>query len=484
MAITQRTVSQIIQSMVDFISAYNTANNKNIDTRQGTVFKDVVIDAPAQEISTLYSNVVYSSELSALSNAADFTTSDLDAIGANVNITRKTTTYSVGFSDFITTGTEANPPTLDIFINAGTIVKVPSTSTTNEILFRTTQSGVISIATLSNYLFTDTDNVNRYKITIPITAVVPGSEGNVSSFAITSLTTPVAGIGKARNTDPTTGGVDVESNVDYATRIQIKQAGNNIGTAAGLESLILSDSRAINAAIVLPGDPEMLRNQYGGSVDIYVLGQDLEPAIDTIFSNGGTTGYTINLTRLPATSITSVSGTVAGNPYTFNPSTEYSFIKDLGLLKDTVKESSKVQFITSTVPDAGTFITVSLIYDKLTADLQALINLDQNHIITSDILIRRSYEVTVNIDMNVSVFSGYIPSDVATAINTALINKIDSFNLNDDLNTSEIIALANDTTGVNSVILNSPTTTISPGKLGYVRVGITSIHIGNNTFNF
>jgi uncharacterized phage protein gp47/JayE len=479
-----RTVEEIIQSMVDFITTYNSSENKNIDTRQGTVLKDVVMDAPSQELETTYLDIDYTAKMASPTNASELTSEDLDLLGTNVGLPRKTATYSTGFCDFITSGTTANPPTSDIIIGAGTVVKAPATPNSQEIQFVTTVTNRIYVSNLANYQFIDTDGKVRYKITIPIKSITPGSAGNVSSFTITQLTTPIIGILKIKNTDPTTGGTDLESNESYGARIIEKQSGNNVGTVSGIKSLILEDPRVTNVAVVLPKDPLMIRDPYGGAVDVYILGQDLQPVEDKITFVSGSTGSTITLTKLPAMSLTSVDGTVGTSGYSFNIGTEVEFVKDTTILKDSVREASKIRFLTSTVPDPGSVVTVELVYDKLIKDLQDLIDSDENHIVSSDILIRRSYETLVDIEMNISIFSGFIPLDVATAVNTELVNTINAYNLNDDLNTSDIIAMADGTDGVNSVELLDPTETIAPGKLGYLRVGTTTIHIGSDTFVF
>lgn len=78
---------------------------------------------------------------------------------------------------------------------------------------------VFAPATINVLFETDTDvTVTPEGVSVPITAVLEGVDGNVASGDITGVTGDLEGIITVTNPTETTGGVDEESNEEYAAR--------------------------------------------------------------------------------------------------------------------------------------------------------------------------------------------------------------------------------------------------------------------------
>lgn len=475
MAITPKTASDFISSFLQFVSDYNTANGTNVNTGQGTVFKDVMIDAPSQQFASLDSNIALVSQVASVNFATSVSTSDLDALGANYGKTRNLATNSTGEEYFIAD----TAPTASVTINQGTIISTPASGSTSQIQFQTTETVVMDVNNLPFYSFLD-GLVTRYRILAPITALTSGSGSNVGAGSIITLGQAVPGITRVTNPVATTNGTDTESNTSFANRIQLSLTGNSVGTVAGIQSLMLSDSRVIDVSIARAGDPVLLRNEFGGSVDVYVLGNGsgLQATTETqIFSLS--LGYVI-LATTPVDSVTSVTGTVSGSPFTFTLGTNAIFLKDPGLFTDSVRENSVVVFPTPTKPDNGSLITIGLNTNVLIRELQIEIDLPENSIVASDILIRAPKKVTINVYCKVGIFSGFAPLTVANNVKTAISTLVNGLKLGNDVIASDLIAAADHAAGVNGIDVPSFTpSTDTPITTGQVaRAGTISVQIG------
>jgi len=120
----------------------------------------------------------------------------LDHRASDFSLTRSAATKAIGHARF--TGTPATTVPL------GTQVAAPATTVRDEIVFATTQVGVVG---------------GGGTIDVPIEAVVAGSAGNVSASTITYLKTSVSGISAVTNPAATALGRDKESDDELRERI-------------------------------------------------------------------------------------------------------------------------------------------------------------------------------------------------------------------------------------------------------------------------
>jgi len=399
MSINPKTKEDFIESMKSFIADYNSKNGTNIDIRDGTVFKDLIIDSPSVEFEKVYNDITYASKLSSLEYSDEIEDSDLDLIGLNYGLTRLGSSISTVDVTFITTFTEDSPPTNNIIINTGVQVKVPSSVGSPEIQFKTVESKQIEVSHLNDYLYTDFDGTKRYAITLKCECLTPGSIGNVQTGAIKEIITPIAGIGKVINPSPGIGGRDIESNSDFAKRIKEKLSGNSIGTDSGIKTLLYTDERVKDINIIRAGDSDAIRNIYGGEVDVVVLKEDRQMHSFQIEYTGDPNKkiYFPIKPYIDSPSDVTVTGTQSGNSHNFS----VNIYKDKSIYKDSVKDSSYLIFNSNDLPDLNSIVTITYPYDKLIVDLQAIIDKKENHIIGSDILIRKAYKKNISLVCNV-----------------------------------------------------------------------------------
>lgn len=138
----------------------------------------------------------------------------LDNRGADFNVFRRDPTNAVGTARF--SGINGT------VVTAGTLISSEATSARDKIQFVTPSTGVYTVA--------------AGIIDVPISAVVAGSTGNLSSSTITQIDTPIAGISSVTNITATVQGIDREGDDSYRTRILAFIDGLSLGTVAAIRS--------------------------------------------------------------------------------------------------------------------------------------------------------------------------------------------------------------------------------------------------------
>ena len=277
-----RTFSEIVASMLERLKL----SQPNLDTKAGTVSRDLFVDIQADQLERLYRSMAIISEKQSLATA---TGRDLDRIASNFGIPRKSPTSSSGLIVFYT-----NTITNDITIPTGTIVRSRS-----GVSFRTI--GEFNMLASQKNLYAANANrirsalnvagvTSSYAIEVPIQCIRPGKSGNVSSLQIVSSDAD-ADVGVV-NLTAMTGGENREADSTFRSRILAIFSGSNTGTANGYRNSALGVDGVLDALVVEPGSSLMLRDGTevvefeggstkilnsgsGGKVDIYILGRNV-----------------------------------------------------------------------------------------------------------------------------------------------------------------------------------------------------------------
>ena len=489
------TFSQIVNSMITFLQG----SRPDIASNVGSVVNDVVISTVADQLSpengtnpnAVYPQIQYDQNLTAfVINAATLLPADLDAIGTNYGMVRNPGTQATGTITLRIRNYTTSSPI--ITVPSGTTVSTLSTSSAPAVSFATNAT-VQFIPSLAPAYYNPATGF--YEQSVGIICQTIGTVGNVAANTITSLVGPGLGIDAVTNTTSTFGGTNIESNVAYAGRIQIKLSGNNVGTQNGIISLVNTNPSVIEAIVVGPNDPEMLRNQFGGSVDVYIQGQIITPATDTyLYSSSG--DQTFVLSHQPVTVIGSVSGYVSGIPHTFSGPVggttgigiDYNIsINPNSLFSGSVDSASYIQWnSTGTNPDPNSTVTITYSYDSLIESLQSLIDETQNIIVGSDVLIKEAIVAQINVTASIIVLPGFNSASVVTNVQSNLSIYLDALGLGVNIDLSDLVVVIEGTPGVDEVDLSTlalqsvaddVTTTIPPGQR--ISLGKNSYPVAN-----
>lgn len=278
-----KTFNEIVSAMTDRLRLVQ----PNLDTKPGTVSRDLFVDLPADQLEKLYRLLALISEKQSIDTATGI---DLDRYAQNYGLSRKQGTPATGVIVF----TSGDISTQDIPIPNGTLV-----TSKNGVTFKTVGNYALLSSEKAKHAATAAKLrralqvagiTDAYAIEVPIQATRLGSNTNVGSLQIisSSLNDDV----KVINLTATSGGANSESDSSYRARVANIFSGANTGTALGYRNACLSLSGVIDALVVQPGSSLMLRdgtevlqlddNSFrilnsgtGGKVDIYILGENL-----------------------------------------------------------------------------------------------------------------------------------------------------------------------------------------------------------------
>lgn len=288
-----RSFSEIVATMIQRLRL----TQPNLDTKPGSVSRDLFIDIPADQISRLYSAVNLVSQKQSLATTSG---RDLEKLAANFGTSRSTGSAANGIVVFCTTTINA-----DIPIPTGTLV-----TARNGAVYKTIGSFVMSSVD-KNRLAANANRMRRslsiagisanYVLEVPVQALRNGTSGNISSLQVVS--TNLGSSVSVTNLTSMTGGANSETDDSFRSRILSIFSGANIGTSFGYRNALMGVDGVVDALVVEPGSALMLRDGTetleledgssrilssgtGGKVDAYILGRKIQTVSDSyIFSD-------------------------------------------------------------------------------------------------------------------------------------------------------------------------------------------------------
>lgn len=268
----------------------------SLDTKPGTVARDLMVDLQALQVSDIYEAL---KELSSLQSVLNISGQDLTNYASNFGVTRQTGTKSIGTVVFTFKSIDS-----DFTIPSRTLVR-----TRNGFPFITVSTISISTAQSNSYRATATrlrqelataSIDDQFAVEASVEAQSAGAVGNIAAYSI--ITTSATDVNNVTNLSSFTGGTDLESDTELRARVLATFAGANVGTSVAYRSAVLSLSNAIDALVVEPGSPLMIRDGTvvgydsdgnkvvsepgtGGRVDIYVMGTNAQDGTDSFVYN-------------------------------------------------------------------------------------------------------------------------------------------------------------------------------------------------------
>jgi phage-related baseplate assembly protein/heme/copper-type cytochrome/quinol oxidase subunit 2 len=369
-----KSVNEIILNLIDFFKL----TKPDLDTKPGTVARDLFIDAPASQLSLLYDELTGVSNKQSLRLVAG---TDLDKLAKNFSLTRKQAIPSSGVA--LLTFASIDAP---ININQGDIV-----ISTNGLSFSVTTGTSVTTSAINFYKSVATKYRDQldlagitdlYAVEVTVIATSAGSASNIGKYSLNRTTIP--GVSNVTNINSFAGGADQETDAIFRNRVLATFSGSSVGTTLGYQNAALSTTGVIDATVIEPGDPLMVRDGTitlinpdgsatiisegtGGKVDIAVLGNVLQQTTDSYIykdkSNNndptdarndvvlgqiaGDENKTINRKRIdnisegslpqqPVSQILQVSGSVSGSNFVQKSVDSYGRVTgNYELIKDT-----------------------------------------------------------------------------------------------------------------------------------------------------
>lgn len=287
-----RSYNDIVVSFLEYLRLVQ----PNLDTKPGTVSRDLFIDSEAQQLASFYT------ELRNVSNLQSFFTAsgtDLNKLASNFNVQRVGGSRATGVAVLTTNSLPA-----DILIEQGEVV-----TASNGVSYQVQNTTVMSASSANVYranasrlrsqleLASITD---EFAIEVTVEALTTGLSGNIGRFSLSSQN--ISGISNVTNLETFSGGSNAETDAQFRTRILSVFAGANTGTVLGYENALSIIPGVLDQLVVVPGDPLLIRDGTqvttdvngnrivsepgtGGKVDIYLLGTNTQSQVDSFIYN-------------------------------------------------------------------------------------------------------------------------------------------------------------------------------------------------------
>src|SRR5277367_5587204 len=177
--VTIRSVNEIISNLIDFFRIAQ----PTLDTKPGTVARDLFIEGPSAQLSLLYD------ELQGVSNKQSLRLSigsDLDKLGKNYGLIRKQSVASTGVALLTFASLNAT-----INVNKGSPVYTPGG------LGFTVVNGISIVPSNINFYRSTATKfaaqlafvgiTDQYAVEVTVTASAPGSSGNIGQYTLTKV---------------------------------------------------------------------------------------------------------------------------------------------------------------------------------------------------------------------------------------------------------------------------------------------------------
>ncbi len=283
-----RSTNEIILSLIDFLRL----TQPNADTKSGTVIRNLVIDAPANQLGLLYDEL---SKISTQQSLRLVIGADLDKLAKNFGLVRKSASPSSGIAlltfSSIPAVVNINNNNLITASNGFAYIVLNGTSVVPSQL-----NFYKSIATKFRNDLNFVGITDQYAVEVTVQATVAGVSGNIGKYSLNN--TNISGVSNVTNVASFTGGSNQEDDATFRNRILSVFSGSSVGTALGYRNSALAVTDVQDAVVIGPGNALMTRDGSivtqdnngnfiivtpgsGGKVDIYVLGTNLVQNTDS-----------------------------------------------------------------------------------------------------------------------------------------------------------------------------------------------------------
>lgn len=474
-----KTTQEIIESLKKRL-AYA---NPKLDLTSGNVATDLGVESFAEELTALY-NEQDRIRLLYLFDASAFNDAEADALANSFGIYRISATKATGEVIFGATTLPAEGSQYTIPV--GTTVSTDGDSG-SKLSFTTTTPGIITHTTPLN------PATNYYEVIVSVEADVVGSSQNVGPGAINTITNAVSGVSLVYNADSITNGTDQETSASLIARTKQNLVGYVYGTKASFLNKAMSYPKVTDAVVVDPNSEFSVRGP--GTVDIYIVGDVISSFTQEILNSE----QQVTLIKNPVA--TKPDGSSLGTAIVaFSDGTTLEEGNGFNIVADTetayansAEARDKIVWTDAAYADVvqthNYNYTVTYSYNKLVEDLQTDFESEENHILTSSVLVRKTKPLYVRMDFDIVTLAGYNGDSVRNNVVFAIENFVNSMTLNQTLRQSDVINIIENVAGVDYVKLpmrafclasqvDNTVEDIPSSPLEYLRINASDIVIG------
>jgi hypothetical protein len=442
--------------------AINSRNN-TYDTEIGPI-PDLTIYPMARVFELQNERIRAVQQLLSLVNDGSFTNSDLDDFIYNEQLVRLPGTKS----QVTLTFSRATIPSADITVSANFPVATLADETTGQTYtFMTLVDTTLVAANAASYF---NDITQRYELNVAAESLLNTAANMVGTNRIIRPLRPLQNFDSVTNVTASTGGSNPESNDSAIDRYFLSLMGTSPAVVSGIKK-ILRDlyTSVLDSNVVFGNNPLNVRSATdGGAVDVYIIGEAPVTAIETIVFPG--VNQVIPLANQPIISIASASNSTT--PYTYIQGTDFSLVFDTSGNKGSVRAADGIKWLPGgACPNAGDLVSITYIYNALLTVLQDAFLADDKNIPSRDMLYKIGDKVNITLTARIKVRYGYTVTSVVNAVAQAILALVNGYKLDDEVEASDIQAVARSFTSVDNFIIDNLS---KVGSTGVVDIPISA----------
>lgn len=386
--------------------------------------------------------------LLALINEGSFSDSDINALLDNENLKRPEGTQAYVTATFYRTQPLAAGETLTIPV--GFPVTTPGRSPT----FITTEA-----RTETDLLFNA--DTNRYEITVPMLALISGTDGRVGKNRVTVPLRGLVGFDGVTNTTAASGGEARYTNTQAIALYRLAVSSRQLSVPTGHKFYILNKFPAVTDVVEVFGTSEYLQRQEPGAVDTYIKGSAAATNVDSLIYPG--VGQVIQVSKSPILSV----GSVLSGVTTYVAGTDYEVVQDTSGYGGSVHARDGIRFLptaTTSLPALGDTITVTYDTNQLIRDLQSLEGTEDVAVEGRDLLYRQGTQVSIAVECTLVTRERFSSASVRVLVQNVIVTYINSLGLGDAVQLSDIQGeVRSKISGVDNLIITRMSRSTSTG---------------------
>lgn len=433
-----KTIQSILADLKTFLRAFN----RSLDTGDNSLAKDLLLTPYSLAGKVVLDQVETFKNLHILDTLSG---EDLDNEASNYKLERNTGIASTVTLTFYTTTT----PTANITIPAATKVQTAGTTLVSPLAFSTTADVTFLLSDAASYYSYDR---SRYEFPVAATCDTTGILGNVGLGYIIKSVSPVTGISGVTNLVSAIGGEDQEIDDDLRERIRQVATGRDLnvvrGANAALRSYGFSDAYAVRAE-----DEEVERDT---GAEVYVIDNSIATYLETFTYDPAKTRYYFARRPILEVSYVETSGGVLSTSL-------YDVQRDTSSpLRRSVYALDYIEIYGSAGLVAGETFTVTYSYSNLIYNVQQTIDLPENKILTSDLLLKRAYPMSLYLNATLTLLPNADAPTTRNKIRNALSQYVATeYRLNTDVQKSDLVTIIQEGYGdypittVDAVVINN-----------------------------
>jgi uncharacterized phage protein gp47/JayE len=416
------------------------SRNSDYDTRIGPV-PDLVINPMAAVLELQHERVRSVQQLLSLQDDGSFTSQDIDEFVKNEGLLR----LQGGRSRVTLVFSRAAVPTVDLTVRANFPVStLPDEVSGSTVTFITSADATLVAAQASAYFNPVTQ---RYELQVPAISLATGIDANIGPNRAKRPLRPLVGFDSVSNADGAIGGRASETNSELIERYFVSLTGTSPTTIDGITKILRNLYPSVIDSYAVYGNNSLnVRSATdGGAIDVYTIGDIPTTITESVVFTG--VGQVLPLKRTPVLSLTGITG--------------YSLGVDFLLSSDTTGVAGSVRAIdgvywlssAASTPAIGTTLNVTYTYNSMQTVLQSAFATSENDAAGRDILFKQGSEKSIVIAAQLKPTSGFIGTTVVSLVNTAILDALDAYKLNQDVELSDIDLIARSFSGVDNFII-------------------------------